>query len=109
MALEPQVVVVATGGPPQASSWDILAGSVKPADNVLLFDDDGGHPGMSAAAMIANAGSRLELVSPERFFAPELGGHVPYRGAFHRKGVRITVNTRDGPEVPGDLLLKRAV
>ena len=32
---------------------------------------------------------RLELVSPERFFAPEMGGmnHVPYMRAFHEKGV----------------------
>ena len=34
--------------------------------------------------------SKLELVSPERFFAPEMGGmnHVPYMRAFHEKGVR---------------------
>ncbi|BCH30727.1 N-methylproline demethylase [Mesorhizobium sp. L-8-10] len=106
-ALDPDVVIVATGGLPQnpplehgddlvVSSWDILSGSVKPAENVLLYDDNGGHPGMSAAEVIANAGSILELVSPERFFAPEMGGmnHVPYMQAFHEKGVRITINTR---------------
>ena len=51
---------------------------------------------MTAAEMIANAGSRLELVSPERFFAPEMGGlnHVPYMRAFHEKGVTVTINTR---------------
>src|SRR4029450_659248 len=40
--------------------------------------------------------ARLELVSPERFFAPEMGGmnHVPYMRAFHEKGVRVTINTR---------------
>ncbi|RVD51411.1 N-methylproline demethylase, partial [Mesorhizobium sp. M2D.F.Ca.ET.140.01.1.1] len=34
--------------------------------------------------------------SPERFFAPEMGGmnHVPYMRAFQEKGVTITVNTR---------------
>ncbi len=105
-ALGPDVVIVATGGLPEptarrwrrsvVSSWDILSGSVKPAENVLLYDDNGGHQGMSAAEMIANAGSRLELVSPERFFAPEMGGmnHVPYMRAFHEKGVAITINTR---------------
>ena len=69
---------------------------VKPAENVLLYDDNGGHQGMTAAEIIANAGSRLELVSPERFFAPEMGGmnHVPYMRAFHEKGVTITINTR---------------
>src|SRR5690606_18562802 len=103
----PDAVIVATGGLPQnppleagddlvVSSWDILSGSVTPAANVLLYDDSGGHQGMSAAELVANAGSRLELVSPERFFAPEMGGmnHVPYMKTFHEKGVRITINTR---------------
>ena len=107
LALSPDVVIVATGGLPQnppleagddlvTSSWDIIAGAVKPAENVLLYDDNGGHQGMTAAELIANAGSRLELVSPERFFAPEMGGmnHVPYMRAFHEKGVTITINTR---------------
>jgi len=107
IALGPDVVIVATGGMPQnppleggdelvTSTWDILSGSVKPGETVLLYDDNGGHPGMSAAEMVASAGSKLELVSPERFFAPEMGGmnHVPYMRAFHEKGVRITINTR---------------
>ncbi len=107
LALTPDVVIIATGGLPQnppleagdelvTSSWDIVAGAVKPAENVLLYDDNGGHQGMTAAELIANAGSRLELLSPERFFAPEMGGmnHVPYMRAFHEKGVTITINTR---------------
>src|SRR5690606_1152251 len=73
-----------------------MAGSAKPAESVLLSDDNGGHQGMGAAELIANAGSKLELVSPERFFAPEMGGlnHVPYMKAFHEKGVAVTINTR---------------
>ncbi|MBU2105759.1 MAG: NADH:flavin oxidoreductase [Alphaproteobacteria bacterium] len=107
LALEPDVVIVATGGLPQnpplsagddlvTSSWDIIAGAVKPAENVLVYDDNGGHQGMTAAEIIARAGAKLELVSPERFFAPEMGGmnHVPYMRAFHEQGVRITINTR---------------
>ena len=106
-ALEPDIVIVATGGLPQnppldaggdlvVSSWDILSGGVKSAENVLLYDDNGGHQGMGAAEVIANTGARLELVSPERFFAPEMGGmnHVPYMKTFHEKGVRVTINTR---------------
>ncbi len=106
-ALSPDVVVVATGGIPQnppleagddlvVSTWDVLSGAVKPSDTVLLYDDNGGHQGMGAAELIAGSGSRLELVSPERFFAPEMGGmnHVPYMKAFQEKGVRITINTR---------------
>jgi len=106
-ALDPDLVVIATGGVAQfpeiesgaellISSWDILAGAVRPAGPVLLFDDNGGHPGMSTAEVIANAGIELEVVSPERFFAPEMGGmnHVPYAKAFAEKGVRVTINTQ---------------
>jgi 2,4-dienoyl-CoA reductase-like NADH-dependent reductase (Old Yellow Enzyme family)/thioredoxin reductase len=107
IALDPDTVVIATGGLPQnppldrggdlvTSSWDIISGAAKPAEDVLVFDDNGSHAGMTAAELVANAGSKLELVSPERFFAPEMGGmnHVPYMKAFHDKGVRITINTR---------------
>ena len=107
LALSPDLVVVATGGFAQSpeleagddlvvSTWDILAGAVKPEGPVLLFDDNGGHQAMSAAEVIANAGVDLELVSPERFFAPEMGGmnHVPYAKVFAEKGVRVTINTR---------------
>ncbi len=107
LALDPEVVVIATGGLPQSpaleagddlvtTGWDILSGAAKPAETVLLYDDHGGHEGMSAAELIAGAGSRLELVSPERFFAPEMGGlnHAPYMRAFHEHAVRITINTR---------------
>lgn len=107
LGLDPDLVVIATGGIAQSpeleagddlvtSSWDILAGSVKPEGPVLLYDDNGGHPGMSAAEVIANAGVELEVVSPERFFAPEMGGmnHVPYAKTFAEKNVRVTINTK---------------
>lgn len=103
----PDLVVIATGGIAQSpeletgeelvtSSWDILAGAVKPEGPALLFDDNGGHPGMSAAELMAKAGVELELVSPERFFAPEMGGmnHVPYAKTFAEHNVRVTINTR---------------
>lgn len=100
-------MVIAIGGLPQnpplhagdalvTSSWDIIADAVKPAENVLLYDDNGGHQGMSAAEIAADAGSKAELVSPERFFAPEMGGmsHAPYMRTFDEKDVRVTINTR---------------
>ena len=78
------------------SSWDILTGDVKPAAEALLFDDNGAHPGLQAAEAMAEAGTKLEIVTPERVLAPELGSlsHVPYSECFHAHGVRITINTR---------------
>jgi 2,4-dienoyl-CoA reductase-like NADH-dependent reductase (Old Yellow Enzyme family) len=106
-ALGADVVIVATGGLPQnvtieegadlaVSSWDILSGDVKPAEDVLLYDDNGAHPGMAAAELIAEAGAALEILSPERFFAPEMGGLnlVPYMKTFTQRQVRITTMTR---------------
>lgn len=107
LALEPDIVVVATGGLPTTdileagsdlvvSSWDILSGDVAPGAEVLLFDDNGAQPGMQAAELIAEAGARLEIVTPERFFAPEVGGlnHVAYARCFQRHDVQITIARR---------------
>jgi 2,4-dienoyl-CoA reductase-like NADH-dependent reductase (Old Yellow Enzyme family) len=106
-AEEPDVVIVATGGLPSlaaieqgrdvaTTSWDILSGDAKPADDVLLFDDNGGHPGLAAAEFVAEAGARLEIVSPERYFAPDVGGLnlVPYMKIFERRKVKITTMMR---------------
>ncbi len=107
LARQPDIVIVATGGMPQnmgmtagaelaVSSWDILSGDVKPAEDVIVFDDNGAHPGMAAAEYVANAGSTLELITPERFFAPDMGGLnvVPYMRNFVAQGVQITTMTR---------------
>ncbi|HXW27109.1 MAG TPA: NADH:flavin oxidoreductase [Xanthobacteraceae bacterium] len=107
MAEQPDVVFVATGGVPNTaileqgnellvSTWDIMSGQVKPAENVLLYDDNGSYTGMSAGELIAASGSALEIVTPERFFAPEIGGlnHAAYARVFAERGVRITINSR---------------
>ena len=107
LARAPEAVIIATGGVAQnlsietgadlaVSSWDILSGDVKPASDILLFDDNGAHPGLSAAEFIAGTGSSLEIISPERFFSPEMGGLnlVPYMKALTARGVSITTMTR---------------
>jgi N-methyl-L-proline demethylase len=107
LAEEPDIVIVATGGLPNTdfldegdalvtTSWDILTGAAKPAEHVLLYDDNGAHPGMMAAEAMARAGARVELVTPERIVAPLLGGmnHPVYLRAFKKYGVSITLNER---------------
>ncbi len=106
-ALDPDVVIVATGGLPQlpeleegadrlVTSWDVLGGDVAPTGDVLFFDDNGTHSAMSAAELIARAGARLEIVTPERMLAIEVGGmnHVPYARAFNETDTRVTLNQR---------------
>lgn len=103
----PDVVVIATGGMPDfafldegadlaTSSWDILSGAVKPARDVIMFDDNGAHPGLTAAEFLARAGASVELVTPERIVAPEVGGtsFPPYFKAFSDFGVTVTLNLK---------------
>jgi 2,4-dienoyl-CoA reductase-like NADH-dependent reductase (Old Yellow Enzyme family) len=107
LAEAPDIVFVATGGIPNTavlesgnelvvSTWDIVSGAAKPGQSVLLYDDNGNHPGMQAAELIAAGGGELEIVTPERMFAPELGGlnHTGYARTLQRAGARITINTR---------------
>jgi len=83
LAENPDVVIIATGGLPHtevlqtgnellASTWDILGGDIKPGKNVLLFDDAGDHAALQAAEIIANSGAALEIMTPDRSFAPEV-------------------------------------
>ena len=46
--------------------------------------------------LIAASGASLELVTPERFFAPDVGGlnHVAYARCFQDHDVDITINRR---------------
>ncbi|MBV8443174.1 MAG: NAD(P)-binding protein, partial [Hyphomicrobiales bacterium] len=103
----PDVVVVATGGVPNmsfldagdefaTSPWDILTGAVKPAASVLLYDDNGAHPGMTTAEFIASAGSDLEVVTPERMLAPDIGGtsYPAYFRALSLARASIAINLR---------------
>jgi 2,4-dienoyl-CoA reductase-like NADH-dependent reductase (Old Yellow Enzyme family)/thioredoxin reductase len=107
LAERPDVVIVATGGSPHTgvlqagndltvSSWDILSGSVKPGQNVLLFDDAGDHAALQAAQVIAESGAKLEIMTPDRSFAPEVMAMtlVPYMRALQKLDVTFTVTFR---------------
>ena len=108
---DPDVVVIATGGLPSSpnleggpgegdeltyTSWDVIGGDVRPAGDVLLFDEVGTHSSLTAAELIATSGATLEIVTPERMLGVDVGGmnHVPYARAFNEHSVRITLNQR---------------
>jgi hypothetical protein len=63
---------------------------------VILYDDNGGHAGMTAAEQIAEAGGEMEIVTPERIVAPDVGGtnYPAYFRAFAASSTRITLNLR---------------
>ena len=104
---DPDVVVIATGGLPTrdilldgndlvVTAWDILSGDVKPGTHVLLYDDAGDHVAMQAAQMLADAGAKVEVMTPDRTFAPDVMGMnlVPYVRAMQDRGVIFTVTWR---------------
>ena len=121
LAENPDVVVIATGGMPQTdilsagsdlvvSSWDILSGDVKPGANVLLYDDAGDHSALQAAQMIAEAGGKVEVMTRDRSFAPEVMAMnlVPYMRAMQDKDVTFTVTYKlDAVERAGNQLKAR--
>ena len=102
MAESPDVVVIATGGSPNpgyftgadlaTTTWDVLAGKVAPAEAVLLYDDHGGDQGPSAAEFMAERGSKVEVVTPDRQLATEMGmvNFTPYMRRLYARGVVIS-------------------
>jgi 2,4-dienoyl-CoA reductase-like NADH-dependent reductase (Old Yellow Enzyme family)/thioredoxin reductase len=103
----PDVVIIATGGLPHTeilsagnelvvSTWDIIAGDVKPGRNVLLFDDAGDHAGLQAAEFIARSGAKVEIMTPDRTFAPEVMAMnlVPYMRSLQALDTTFTVTFR---------------
>jgi NADPH-dependent 2,4-dienoyl-CoA reductase/sulfur reductase-like enzyme len=107
LALSPDVVIIATGGMPEkdilkggndltVSAWDILSGDVKPGSNVLLYDDAGDHAALQAAQTLTEAGAKVEIMTPDRTFAPDVMAMnlVPYMRALQDKDVTFTVTYR---------------
>ncbi len=103
-AEKPDVVVIATGGHPHTeilksgndlvvSSWDIISGDVKPGNNVLIYDDAGDHAALQAAEVIAKSGAKVEIMTPDRSFAPEVMAMnlVPYMRSLQKLNTVFTV------------------
>ncbi len=63
---------------------------------MLVFDDAGDHAGLQAAEILAQAGSKVEVMTPDRSFAPEVMAMnlVPYMRALQALDVTFTVTWR---------------
>ncbi len=107
VALEPDIVIVATGGLAQlprlefgedlvSTTRDVMSGEVRPLGSVVLYDDDGTHSAMSAAEVIALSGADLEIITPERTMGIEVGGlnYVPYARVFNETDTVVSLNQR---------------
>ena len=107
LAENPDVVLVATGGMPNhdflpvggdltADCWDVLGHLPVMPETVLVYDDNGAEPGMDAAEKLAAAGAKVEIVTPERMLAPDVGAmnSPAYLRAFSEHGVTTTLAHR---------------
>jgi len=98
--------VIATGGLPDLewleghehcdSVWDILSGSTKVKESVLLYDELGDHAGASCVEVLADSGANVELTF-RGHQAAERSGYVNYPvylKHFYEKGVVLTPDRR---------------
>lgn len=107
--LEPEIVIVATGGVPNMelfesgheltdviSAWDIISRDEQPAGHVLIYDESGDHPALQAAEIAASAGSTVVIMTPDRTFSPDVMAMnlVPYMRSLQDKDVTFTVARR---------------
>ena len=81
---KPDTVIIASGGLPNlqhdasvealaVSPWDVLGGYVSPKASALIYDDQGAQQALSAALYLAEAGTSVCIVTPDRAPLWELG------------------------------------
>jgi 2,4-dienoyl-CoA reductase-like NADH-dependent reductase (Old Yellow Enzyme family)/thioredoxin reductase len=121
-ALDPDVVIVATGGVPDlgwlpgaehvTSAWDLLGGSVPLGGEVVIYDGTGRHPAPHCAEMSATAGSAVSLFSIDGHLAAELtySERVIWKKRAYELGVATQFDHRlIGVEKSGNRLMARFV
>jgi 2,4-dienoyl-CoA reductase-like NADH-dependent reductase (Old Yellow Enzyme family) len=105
---KPDVVVIATGGLPDASflssgedliytTWDVLSGYETPTGKVLIYDDNGGENAPSVAEFLSGRGvTDIELVTPDRQVMQDLSATLgpAYLRMLYRNGVKMTPDHR---------------
>ncbi|GGO53955.1 2,4-dienoyl-CoA reductase [Roseovarius pacificus] len=81
-ALDPDLVILATGGIPQTefgdgadlvlSAWDVVGRQVKPQGDVLIWDGTGRHPALLAAFSAMEQGAEVQLATIDTGVAEDL-------------------------------------
>ncbi len=105
-ALEPEVVIIATGGLPDLdwlvghehcdNVWGILSGDTRIAKRVLVYDELGDHAGASCAEVLADKGATVELAFRGHHAAKTSGycNYPVYLQHFYEKGVTLVPDVR---------------
>lgn len=100
------VVIISTGGTPAApavpgghlaiDTWDVLSGARHLQGAVAVYDDHGGNQALDAAEALARGGARVEIITPERTLAADVGSLTAagYVTSLSQQGVAVTVLRR---------------
>ncbi|MEO9780417.1 MAG: NADH:flavin oxidoreductase [Sedimentitalea sp.] len=107
MELVPDVVILAVGGMPESgqidggemlgnSAWDVLSGEIPLGSKVLVYDETGGQSGPTVAEFIAGNGSQVDIVTPDRMIAEDVGvtNHAIHLRNLYGAGVNIKPDWR---------------
>ncbi len=103
----PDIVILATGGLPNmstidgaerhaTSTWEVLSGEAGIAGRVLVYDETGSQIGPGCAEYCAEAGAAVELGTPDRMIAEDVGvtNHAIHLRNLYRLDVRIRPDSR---------------
>ena len=105
----PDTIIIATGGIPNLelfetkknlenvfTSWDIISGEIKLAENILIYDEAGDHTAMQSAEIAVEKGSRVEFMTPDRLISPEIMGMnlTPYLKNLQNKNITFSIAKR---------------
>jgi len=105
----PDNVIIATGGIPNLelfetkkdlenvfSSWDIISGDIKLAENILIYDEAGDHTAMQSAEIAIQEGSTVEFMTPDRLISSEIMGMnlTPYIKNLQNKKITYSIAKR---------------
>ena len=105
----PNTIIIATGGMPNLelfetkkdlenvfTSWDIISGDVKLAENILIYDEAGDHTAMQSAEIAIEKGSTVEFMTPDRLISSEIMGMnlTPYLKNLQNKKITYSIAKR---------------
>ena len=105
----PDTVIIATGGIPNLelfetkkdlgnvfSSWDIISGDIKTAENILIYDEAGDHVAMQSAEVAIEQGSKVNFMTPDRLISSEIMGMnlTPYLKNLQNENISFLISKR---------------
>lgn len=104
---KPDIVIIATGGSPDFSTingaeknahsvWDILSKDVQALPKILVYDETGSQSGPTVAEYLANEGSEVDIATPDRMIAEDVGvtNHAIHLRELYKSGVTIKPDSR---------------